>query len=71
MHQDASRLHVTLRRYLLTERAPLRAGVFALVAPVHLVASSVKRAGFAGLRAALATLLLTSQMLWRSRKPVP
>jgi GT2 family glycosyltransferase len=67
-HVEASRLYVTLRRYLLTERAPLRALAFALIAPIHLVAADVKRGGPRGLRRAATTLRLTAMMLWRARK---
>lgn len=70
-HVEASRLHVTLRRYLFTERSPLRAVAFVVVAPVHLLASSVKRAGAAGLREAVTTLLLAAGMLWRAQGTAP
>lgn len=64
---EASRLHVTLRRYAMTERAPLRALAFAIVAPIHLVAADVKRLGLPGLRRSVATLVLAATMLWRAR----
>jgi GT2 family glycosyltransferase len=67
-HVDASRLHVTLRRYALTDRAPLRAAAFALVAPIHVLAADVKRLGPRGVYTAAATLRLTIVMLWRARK---
>jgi GT2 family glycosyltransferase len=63
---EASRLHVTLRRYVQTEHAPLRALAFAASAPIHLLAGDVKRMGPAGVRKTLTTLGLTAAMLWRS-----
>lgn len=64
---DASRLHVTLRRYALTERAPLRALAFALIAPIHVLAADVKRLGLAGAQRTVLTLGLTATMMWRAR----
>jgi GT2 family glycosyltransferase len=66
-HVDASRLHVTLRRYALTERDPVRAIAFALIAPLHVFAANLKRFGVAGLLRSLRTLQLASVMLLRSR----
>jgi GT2 family glycosyltransferase len=66
-YAEASRLHVTLRRYVLTDRAPLRALAFALIAPLHVIASDVKRLGAPGLRKSAITLGLTVRMLWRAR----
>lgn len=66
-HVEASRLHVTLRRYALTERALLRALAFALIAPVHMLAADIKRAGLSGVRRTLTTLGLAAGMLWRAR----
>ena len=67
-HVEASRLHVTVRRYALTERAPLRALAFAIIAPVHLLAAEIKRLGLPGVRTAAGTFGLTVRMLWRARK---
>jgi GT2 family glycosyltransferase len=66
-HDEASRLHVTLRRYALTERAPARAAAFALVAPVHMLAANVKRLGLAGVPRTAVTVSLAVTMLWRAR----
>jgi GT2 family glycosyltransferase len=66
-HVEASRFHVTLRRYALTERAPLRALAFALIAPIHMLASDIKRAGLPGARRTVTTLGLAAAMLWRAR----
>jgi GT2 family glycosyltransferase len=66
-HVEASRLHVTLRRYLLTERTPLRALAFAVIAPIHVVAADVKRMGLPGVRRSAATLVLAVKMLCRAR----
>jgi GT2 family glycosyltransferase len=68
-HVDASRLHVTLRRYAVTDRAPLRALAFALIAPVHVLAADLRRMGLPGLRRTEETLGLTARMLWRARLP--
>jgi GT2 family glycosyltransferase len=65
-HVDASRLHVTLRRYVLTEHAPLRALAFAVVAPIHVLAADVKRLGLPGVRRTATTLALTAAMLARA-----
>jgi GT2 family glycosyltransferase len=67
-HVEASRLHVTLRRYALTERAPPRALAFAALAPIHVLAADIKRFGPSGARRTGATLGLTARMLWRARK---
>lgn len=64
---EASRLHVTLRRYALTEQAPLRAFAFGLIAPLHLLAADIKRIGLPGMRRTATTLGLTAAMLWRAR----
>jgi GT2 family glycosyltransferase len=63
-YAEASRLHVTLRRHALTDRAPLRALAFAVIAPIHLVAADVKRLGLRGVRSSTATLALAARMLW-------
>ena len=55
-HINASRLYVTLKRYVITERAYARALGFMLVAPVHLTASLMKRRGRSGFRAALQSI---------------
>jgi GT2 family glycosyltransferase len=47
-HIDAARLYVTFKRYAFTEGRPLKALAFALVAPVHLTAARIKRAGIRG-----------------------
>jgi GT2 family glycosyltransferase len=67
-HVEASRLHVTLRRYALTERALLRALAFALIAPFHMLAADIKRAGLPGVRRSVTTLGLAAGMLWRARR---
>jgi glycosyltransferase involved in cell wall biosynthesis/GT2 family glycosyltransferase len=64
---EASRLHVTLRRYALTERAPFRALAFVLIAPLHVLAADVRQLGVAGFRRTGVTLALTARMLWRAR----
>jgi glycosyltransferase involved in cell wall biosynthesis len=66
-HVEASRLYVTLRRYSRTDRARLRAAIFAIVAPGHVLAANVKRHGGAGIRPTADTLRLASRMLWRAR----
>jgi GT2 family glycosyltransferase len=66
-HVEASRLHVTLRRYAFTERAVLRALAFALIAPIHMLAADIKREGVSGVRRTVTTLGLTAGMLWRAR----
>ncbi|MGO9899334.1 MAG: glycosyltransferase family 2 protein [Solirubrobacteraceae bacterium] len=65
---EASRLHVTLRRYALTERATWKALAFVLIAPVHLVAANVKRSGVAGVGRSVQTISLATTMLWRARE---
>lgn len=47
--QDATRLYVTFKRYRRTDRRPLRAVTYSLVAPLHLFAASLKRAGVRGI----------------------
>jgi len=66
-YSEASRLHVTLRRYAITERAPLRAVAFAIAAPIHHIAANVRRRGLIGLGIALRTIGLAAVMAWRSR----
>jgi GT2 family glycosyltransferase len=66
-HVEASRLHVTLRRYALTERAVLRALAFAFIAPIHMLAADIKRQGLSGVRRTVTTLGLAAAMLWRAR----
>ena len=63
---DASRLRVTLRRYLVAERAPVHALAFAIIAPVHLLAADVKRLGLRGVRRTAETLALAVAMLTRA-----
>jgi GT2 family glycosyltransferase len=65
-HVEASRLYVTLRRYYRTDRAPLRAAMFAIVAPGHVLAANLKRHGRAGIRPTADTLCLAGRMLWRA-----
>lgn len=55
---DASRLYVTLRRYLVTDRRPFKGLAYAVVAPVHLVAAGIKRDGFSGFVASLRSIRL-------------
>jgi len=66
-HVEASRLYVTLRRYARTDRAPLRAAAFAIVAPGHVAAANIRRRGVAGIGPAVRTMMLAARMLWRSR----
>jgi glycosyltransferase involved in cell wall biosynthesis/GT2 family glycosyltransferase len=66
-YSEASRLHVTLRRYALTEQAPLRATAFVIAAPLHHLAANVKRSGVGGLSITARTLGLAAAMTWRSR----
>lgn len=66
-HFHASRLHVTFRRYASTERRPIRAVAFAVIAPAHLLGSNLKLFGRAGLGKTVSTLWLTMVMLWRGR----
>jgi glycosyltransferase involved in cell wall biosynthesis len=47
--QDATRMYVTFKRYRRTDRRPLRALTYSLVAPLHLFAASLKRAGVRGI----------------------
>jgi GT2 family glycosyltransferase len=49
---DAARLYVTFKRYAVTEKKRLRALCFALYAPLHVLGSSVKAEGLAGVRRA-------------------
>jgi GT2 family glycosyltransferase len=65
-HVEASRLHVTVRRYAVTERAPMKAAAFALIAPAHVVAADLKRSGLAGVGRSARTILLAAAMLWRA-----
>lgn len=67
LHADASRLHVTFRRYAVTESNLLLAMAFAVIAPVHLIAAGAKRGGVYGARRAAASIVLAVRMLWRSR----
>jgi GT2 family glycosyltransferase len=64
---DASRLHVTLRRYALTERSSARALAFTVVAPLHLLAANVKALGPLGVARTATTMWLTVTMLRRAR----
>jgi GT2 family glycosyltransferase len=58
---DAARLYVTLKRYAVTERRLLRAVCFALWAPLHLLAASIKAEGPAGARRAARALWLAAR----------
>lgn len=64
---DASRLYVTLRRYIATDGRPLKALAYAFVAPAHLFAAGIKRDGFAGLVASLRTLRLAGEYILAGR----
>jgi GT2 family glycosyltransferase len=46
---DAARIYVTLKRYAVTDRRPLRALAFLLCAPAHLIGASLKTRGLGGL----------------------
>jgi GT2 family glycosyltransferase len=58
---DAGRLYVTLKRYAFTERRPLRALVFLVYAPAHLLGASVKQRGIRGLGYAASALALAAR----------
>lgn len=47
-YYEASRLYVTLKRYMKTERSPLKGLLFALVAPAHLLAHNMRHGGVRG-----------------------
>lgn len=53
---DASRLYVTYKRYVVTDRRRWAALAFVAVAPLHLIAASVKARGIAGFGTAIAAL---------------
>ncbi len=53
---DASRLYATYKRYRWLERRPWKAAAYATLAPLHLVASMVKREGLAGIRDAASSI---------------
>ncbi|MBJ7354223.1 MAG: glycosyltransferase [Thermoleophilaceae bacterium] len=56
--QDATRIYVTFKRYMKTDCRQLRAIRFALVAPLHLLAASVRRSGLSGIPQALRSMRL-------------
>lgn len=60
---DGARMYVTLKRYVFTERRLLRALGFAVYAPAHLLAASVKRSGLRGIAYAARALALTARYL--------
>jgi glycosyltransferase involved in cell wall biosynthesis len=64
---DASRLYVTLKRYAQTDRSPMRALAFCIVAPTHLFAAAIKAAGPRGALGAFAALRLTATQLRAAR----
>jgi GT2 family glycosyltransferase len=57
VHLNASRLYVTLKRYVFTERAYGRAICFALLAPLHLAYVLVKRQRVTGIKATAASVV--------------
>ncbi|MBJ7457966.1 MAG: glycosyltransferase family 2 protein [Thermoleophilaceae bacterium] len=65
--QDATRLYVTFKRYRRTDRRPLRAAAYSLVAPLHLLAASLKRAGVRGIAPAARSVRLAVSL---SRTPI-
>jgi GT2 family glycosyltransferase len=49
-HTEASRIYVTLQRYMIHERRPLKAALYLVCASAHCVAAALKRRGPRGLR---------------------
>ncbi len=64
-HLNASRLYVTLKRYARTRRDYGRAAVFAILAPLHLAASLVRRSGLRGLRDSVSSLRETLDYIYK------
>jgi len=67
-HVDAARLYVTWKRYARVERSFVKAGVFAVVAPVHLLLHGARRRGRPGLTAAVKSIHSAAAM---ARTPGP
>jgi glycosyltransferase involved in cell wall biosynthesis len=64
-YAEASRLYVTLRRYFKVDRRPLVGAAYAVFAPVHLIAASVRRHGLGGVRLAL-SICRSAAGYWRA-----
>ena len=67
-HIEAARLYVTFKRYAFTEERRAKALAFALVAPVHLIASRIKRAGVRGIWQSAQTLRVAALNAARYRR---
>lgn len=62
---DASRLYVTLKRYVFVERSYLNAFAFVLIAPLHLMVNRARKRGLVGIVSALRTLRLSLLFFYR------
>jgi GT2 family glycosyltransferase len=69
-HIEAARLYVTFKRYAFTEEHRAKALAFALVAPLHLIASRIKRAGLRGVWQSAQTLRVAVLNAARYRRGV-
>lgn len=58
---DASRLYGTFKSYWRYERSPLKAAVYALIAPVHVMAAGVRHRGMRQLRPAVRSVALAGR----------
>lgn len=64
-YSNASRIYVTFKRYVYTERSFGKGIVFILLASLHHVLSNLKRQGLKGMKASMQTLKLSWQY-WHS-----
>lgn len=60
---EASRIYVTYKRYLLTEKSIVKGNVFYLLASCHVVLSKLKSRGLVGLKDAIKILRTTRQYI--------
>lgn len=67
----ASRLYVTFKRYFHSERRPMKAALFAVVAICHLLASSFLHRGPSGVYNEIQTVRLALAYLTKPSKPTP
>ena len=62
-HIDAARLYVTWKRYARVERSLLKAAVFTVVGPAHLLLHGLRRSGMSGLMRAARSIRLAVTMV--------
>lgn len=71
VHLDASRLYASIKNYLYFERKPLCAILFAVAAPLHLLAAETKSDGMKGVRRAFRSVIRAGQFLSDYRRSTP